>query len=56
MTRIRRVDARTGSGTDLCDRVVALNFGQMLAEGPPREVAADRQVIEAYLGEELDFA
>jgi ABC-type branched-subunit amino acid transport system ATPase component len=41
---------------DLCDRVVALNFGQKLAEGPPREVAADRQVIEAYLGEELDFA
>lgn len=40
---------------DLCDRVVALNFGQKLAEGPPREVAADRQVIEAYLGEDLSF-
>jgi branched-chain amino acid transport system ATP-binding protein len=40
---------------DLCDRVVALNFGQKLAEGPPREVAADRQVIEAYLGEDLSL-
>jgi len=40
----------------LCDRLVALNFGEKLAEGPPREVAADRQVIEAYLGEEVDLA
>ena len=40
----------------LCDRLVALNFGEKLAEGPPREVAANRQVIEAYLGEEMELA
>jgi len=40
----------------LCDRLVALNFGKKLAEGLPREVAANKAVIEAYLGEELSFA
>ncbi len=40
----------------LCDRLVALNFGKKLAEGLPREVASNKEVIEAYLGEELTRA
>ena len=32
------------------DRCVVLNFGRKIAEGPYRQVAADRQVQEAYLG------
>jgi branched-chain amino acid transport system ATP-binding protein len=35
----------------VCDRVIVLHFGRLLAEGKPQEVLRDRRVIEAYLGE-----
>jgi ABC-type branched-subunit amino acid transport system ATPase component len=36
----------------LCDRIVVLNYGRKLAEGFPKEVRENREVIAAYLGAE----
>ncbi len=36
----------------ICERLVVLNYGSKLTEGAPHEVAAHREVIDAYLGVE----
>ena len=34
----------------IVDRVIVLNFGTMVADGPPEEVVTNQDVIECYLG------
>lgn len=36
----------------LCDRVLCLNFGNLIAQGTPEQVRNDAEVIRVYLGQE----
>ena len=36
----------------LSERITVLNMGEVIADGTPQEVSENRQVIDAYLGEE----
>ncbi|MBP1739620.1 MAG: transporter related [Deltaproteobacteria bacterium] len=37
----------------IVDRIVVLNFGQLIAQGTPKEVVGNKQVQEAYLGKKV---
>ena len=36
----------------IVDRVIVLNFGRIIAMGPPAEIVRNKEVVEAYIGKE----
>jgi len=40
----------------MVDRVIVMNFGEILVQGTPEEIARDESVIRAYTGKEVIFA
>ena len=50
------IEHNVGMVLETCDRIVVLNFGEVIAAGTPEQVAADPAVVAAYLGSAEDEA
>ncbi len=46
------VEHDLGVVMDISDKVYVLDFGEVIGSGTPREITANKRVIEAYIGEE----
>ncbi len=49
-TTIALIEHDMGVVMDISDRVVVLDYGRKIADGPPEQVRKDQAVLDAYLG------
>lgn len=49
-TAVLLVEHDVGFVMERCDRIIVLNLGEVLADGPPQSIREDPLVLDAYLG------
>ena len=54
-TAVVMIEHDMGVVMELSDRITVLNFGERIADGTPEEVRRNRDVQDAYLGEQHDL-